>query len=123
MMPIRSLRHNIPFNFETSIEGNRDVLREYVESGLMQNGILIDTEKSIIKFPFANFENRTINLHESFMSYLWGLSFSLIHWTDEYCQELLNGTHDGKLRFNNPIRIISRDLFLWSVSLRNEYSD
>jgi hypothetical protein len=123
MNPIRSLRHNIPNNFETSIEGNQDVLRGYVEAGLMQSGILVDLEESVIKFPFADFNNRTINLHEPFLSYLWGISFSLIHWTDEYYQEIVNGNHDGRFRFNNQIRRISRDMFLWAVSLRNEYSN
>lgn len=122
-MPIRSLRHNIPHNFELSIAGNQDAIRSYAEAGLLQSGIVVCTEQTRIKFPFANLINRSINLHEPFMSYLWGLSFSLIHWGDDYYNEITSGTHDGMFRFNTPIRRVSKELFNWSVSLRNEYSD
>ncbi len=122
-MPIRSLRHNIVYHFETSVDGNQERLREYIQHGLMRPDIIVDTTPSPILLPFANLEQRTIHLHEPFLSFLWAISFSMLNFSDQYYNQVIAGNSGFRFDFNNEIKRISRDLFIWAISLKSEYSD
>ncbi len=123
-MPIRVLRNNILSSFQSFGKDSMNRHKEWVEKGLINPAIVFLLGKDRVRTPYVRSNSRKIVVQDTFLSYLWVITYFFIILNEEGFQPRLSGkTFDGKIRFDSPILKDAALLFNWAVSLANEYSD
>lgn len=123
-MPIRVLRHNIVAHFKTLKKPIISSIKESTSKGKIEGGICIIVQKEALKTPKADFEKKTIILHENFIAYLWALSYSLVTIFEKSVQIPFNqGKISEVLQFNTEELKQANALFNWAITLNTKYSD
>ncbi len=75
-MPIRVLQHNLIYAFENMNQEFLDLVQEVIERTDLDPGIAYMIEEEKLKSPYVLFNK--IFIQESFLSYVWCMSFSLV---------------------------------------------
>ncbi len=128
-LPIRVLQFNIIYWLETVspiffTKMKEEIIKKGLEPGIKYN---IDRNPIIhaARLNAANINaKRQINIYETFNSYLWCISYSLLVAFDEVMQKPhLNGKYSGALDLNNSHVKAAIDVFNYGLSLKKSYSD
>lgn len=93
--PIRVLIHNLTYSFEnTNPEFIHSVMEAMKKNGLKVGiGYIIDDEQ--VKIPFVN-SDKKIFIQETFLSYVWCISYALIVFYDEALAKTSRNRHAKK---------------------------
>lgn len=119
-LPIRVLQHNIVAQFESTTSNFLDCTLETVKSKELKTEIAYTLNRSAqegekIKGPFVYNASKEINIHETFLAYLWCVTFSLHMYTDLIIT--------GNLEDNNENKKLADKLFAYALSLIDGYYD
>ncbi|NMH26554.1 phage exclusion protein Lit family protein [Flavobacterium silvaticum] len=124
--PIRVLKHNISHRFE-NIESDFNIkLQDMINSKKLFPGINYHiSNRSLLEkqMPYVD-ANGVINLHETFMSYVWIMSFSLFVLYEEAVAKPMQ-KQQGQLNIadvNIPLLHLTEELFEYGKSLVTSYS-
>jgi hypothetical protein len=118
--PIKSLYENMfeTFSLGTIVANQR--LNETLEKELLHPGIIINVHPSPFKGPNVDFSIKRIVLHESFLSYLWCLTYSFISMYQS--QKSTENPNINNFDGTSKDVIDTENLLHWSLSLQQEHS-
>ncbi|EOD53453.1 phage exclusion protein Lit family protein [Aeromonas molluscorum] len=119
-LPIRVLQHNIIAQFENTTSNFLNDTLETVRSKGLKTEITytinISSQKGEkVKGPFVYSSSKEINIHETFLAYLWCVTFSLYIYTDLILS--------GKLEDDNEKKKWADKTFDYALSLIDGYHD
>lgn len=122
-MPIRVLQHNIFDNFknirDTTIAQHLSDIAEGKKAGDISYSISNET----VSTPFLNCQKKLIYINESYLSYLWAISYSFFVIMEKGIQErIVNHRFEGDIQFETPELINALNLLKWAISLTVKYS-
>lgn len=119
-LPVRVLQHNIISQFEnTTANFLEETFKTINTQGLKKeivytvNRSAFDGEK--IKGPFVYNQSKEIHIQETFLAYLWCMTYSLYIYSDLLISEQLDG--------NNSRKLLADKTFSYALSLIENYSD
>lgn len=122
--PISVLWGNIIRTFEQAEPSLLEMHYKATQSGDVSPAIACDDRKEKVKTPFANPITREIYLQETYLSHLWSFIYSvLVMYEEGVHKPMKEGTYNNKIIFNTSLLIRARQLFEWSISLVDTYSD
>lgn len=122
--PTRILRYNITDHFANVRDTTYEYVLEGVSSGKVNAGIEVDIDRAPIRTPFADCETKIIHLQESFIGFMWALSYSMFVIHEEGVQKkLLANQFRGQINFDSDLLKRAKALFDWAITLKDEYSD
>src|ERR1700739_912100 len=124
--PIRVLQFNIAHHFETTNPEFLDLAKKTISKQGLQPGIGYYISEEPIEFlidghiqtPYVD-PNKKIYIHETFLSYVWCISYSLYVLYDEAIVKLNNNQLAGtKINdINQSLVTAAEDLFKYAISL------
>lgn len=126
--PIRVLQEIITAQFENTYPGFSELTKEVIEKLSLQPSIAyhlnefpIEYEVSGHKFqtPYVD-ENKAIHIHETFLSYVWCVSYSL---TTLYDLTIYFKTEDFDIKISNAKISKALDLLSYGMSLIKLFSE
>jgi hypothetical protein len=123
IMPIRVLQNTLIHAFENMNPGFLDLAKSVMKDQGLDPEISYSIEKNQAKSPYVLFNK--IFLNESFLSYIWCISFSL---TVLYSEVVVKKSRNDYYGNNNEIinAILSRDAYkLWeyAITILNQYKE
>lgn len=121
--PIRVLKHNLTHRL---VEIDEELITDLINKNLLQDKIIYNSaDLSLLEgqMPCAD-ENGYIHIHETFLSYLWIISFSLFVIYEEGLAIPSEHQHGVKSYKNQNIKIfnLAKELFQYGKSLIRSYS-
>jgi|TARA_B100000902_G_scaffold394217_1_gene450074 hypothetical protein len=120
--PINFLINNIPATFEKVSGFSKPLLSKAVNLKQVDKEIefINDTE---FRTPFACLECRKIYLQESFLCFLWSVSYFSFFVQEELNREQIQHNELGGFDLGKcPERVRSSQLLKWAVSIRKSWS-
>lgn len=122
--PIRVLAYNIIEWFEKTYPDFIIELENEVNHNGLQKGIsYLIGNNPITEVAFVD-GNKKIAIEETFLSYLWSISYGLVVIYDNgILQPTLNGTYNGKLNPNDEKTMKALGLFKYGLSLIGNFSE
>lgn len=130
--PIRVLQHNIITQFEGTNPSFLELLKEVSEEKKLKPdiGYYINQHEILHKVdnhkqtPFVD-ENKKIYIHETFLSYVWGISYSLLVLYEEDIAKESQNQISKKIIFEIDRKKIAKayELFNYSKSLITDYTE
>lgn len=124
--PIRVLKHNISNKFENLHGDFANEIQKLIKSGKLFPGIIYHITPRAIKrrqMPFVD-ENGKVNIHETFMSYVWIMCFCLFVFYEEGVAKPMQ-KKQGQLNIAEidvDLLSLSEELFQYGKSLVVAYS-
>src|SRR5947209_485533 len=102
--PIRVLQHNIASRFENTNPEFIELAKATIANQGLQNGLgyyinefaIMDKVDGHTQTPFVNLNQKKIYIHETFMSYVWCISYSLYVLFDEEIAKQSQNRFAGK---------------------------
>jgi hypothetical protein len=123
-MPIRVLQNNVIYHFENIRDDALGRHKEWVKKGKIQPGIKWLIEKEKVRTPYADCDSKEIAIQEVFLSYIWVITYALVVIYEEAIQKkMMEGKWSGLIKVNTPILQDAEKLFIWALSLTDNYSD
>lgn len=123
-MPIRVLQNNVIHHFENIRDDSLSRHIEWVKKGKIQPGIKWLIEKKKVRTPYADCCSKEIVIQEVFLSYIWAITYALVVIYEEAIQKkIIKGEWNGIIELDTPILNDAEKLFIWALSLTDEYSD
>jgi len=123
-MPIRVLQFNILNKFTNEGLANIPTFKESIEKGLVSAGLKYHIEEEQLKSPFADCNSKQINIQEVFLTFMWGLSYSLFVILEKAVQERITKPEwKGEIIFDIELLSKANQLLDWSLTLNVFYSD
>lgn len=122
-MPIRVLRYNLVHNIENIRPDILNQYKEWVTSGKLNPEIkwLIDNQE--VKPPHVDLIKKQINLQETYLSFIWALTYSLFVIYEEGIQKKMINKHwEGNIVLDTPLLQNAEKLFNWAITLIDHYS-
>jgi len=130
LQPIRVLQHNLVYQFENTNSDFLQLTKAVVGKGLKPGIKYIISNKAVLDeiyghthTPFVN-SNGEIHIHETFLSYVWGITYSLFTLYDEAVakpsQNLALGRNVHEINHHQIERSVN--LFKYSLSLISDYT-
>ncbi len=121
--PIRVLRNNLDKWFqETYPNFKEDVLDEAINKMGLHNAINVVNRLEKVQVPAGVGTFKIITVQETYLSYLWGLCYSLIFIYDKQIhQPKIDATYVITAELSNQIKK-AHDLFTYSLSLIENYN-
>ena len=122
--PIRVLAFNIIQWFEQTYPDFISELESEVKYNGLKKGITyIIGNNPITEIAFVD-ENKKIAIEETFLSYLWSISYGLVVIYDQgILQPTLNGTYNGQLNPQDEKTNKALNLFKYGLSLIDTYTE
>jgi hypothetical protein len=123
LSPIRNLYDRIIDSFYENGPLTSARLDDLVKNGMISRGIYFNPEQSALRTPKVDLLSRQIEVHESYMSFLWCIIYNFI-FLNETSQKL-TVENQKVIRINNESAVGLDEmnyLLGWGLSLRDEYS-
>lgn len=122
--PVRVLANNIIAHFETVRDNTLTSLQASVLKGKVKPGIKWRIAQEPAKTPYAHCGTTEIHLQETFVGFVWAMTYSVWVIYEEGIQKrLLSNTFTGKIEYNTPLLQRAKQLFDWAVTLKDNYSN
>lgn len=122
--PVRVLKNNIIDNFETVRDGSLARISKAVHQMKVKPGIKICISKEPLRTPFVECDEKTIHIDENYLAYLWAMCYSLFVIYEEGVQKrIVSGRSMGFIHYNNSLLRNAKNLFEWTLTLKEQYSD
>lgn len=95
-----------------------------VLKGDVKPGIKWHIEKAPVKSPYADCGSQEIHLQETYLGFVWAMTYSLLIIYEEGVQKrMISGCFSGMIKYDTQLLQRARQLFEWAVSLKDSYSD
>jgi Peptidase U49. len=122
-MPIRVLQYNLIHQFETLNSDFLELTKNLMKKIGLDNGIGYKIDEEEIKVPFVIFNK--INLQETFLSYVWCISYSISVLHDEV---VVKQSKNDYYKNNNEVindELVSKakEVWVYAMSLIKNYSE
>jgi len=119
-LPIRVLQHNIIKQFETTTANFLNETLDTIKNKGLKTEICYTVNKSSydgekVIGPFVYTKSKILNIHETFLAYLWCMTFSLYRYTDLIISE--------QLKDDNEQKNLTDKVFTYALSLIDGYHD
>jgi hypothetical protein len=122
-MPIRVLQYNITANFESVRDSTIAEHLNRIATGKANADIEYYVDSDKIKTPYLNCKNRVIVLQETYLAFLWAVTyFFLVVQEEGFQKQVKNNYFAGNIQFNTPVLIGALALFKWALTLPQSYS-
>ncbi|MGW8168611.1 MAG: phage exclusion protein Lit family protein [Sulfurovaceae bacterium] len=122
--PIQSLWGNIIKTFETCGINTLQGHIEAVNLKQISKAIDYDTSQDKVRPPSSNTMTKRIYLQEIYLSHLWSMIYSLfVIYEEGIMKPISKQKWYGKIHYDSKILQRAMELFNWSCSLANKYSE
>lgn len=117
-LPTRVLRYNITKQINDFNCNANPREGEWYLTGNVSEAIIYDDICEKIVFPSVDIETREIHFTETYLAFVWTLTYSLLVLHEEGVEKpAMNGTYTGALSFDNKIKCNALHLFNWAMRL------
>lgn len=121
--PINCLTSNIIDTFENMNEHAKELLSRAVANGRVNPEIDYINDKKF-RTPYVSLNNGTMSLQESFLCFMWCISYFIFFLSEELNKEQEEDGVCGAFDLNKtPERTRAFNLFNWGVSIQKEWTD
>ncbi|WP_404396221.1 phage exclusion protein Lit family protein [Pseudoalteromonas phenolica] len=119
-LPVRVLQHNIIAQFESTTANFLSTTLDVIKNQGLKSEIIYTVNRNAsngekVKGPFVYNCAKEIHIQETFLAYLWCMTYSLYIYSDLLISEQLNE--------KNPRRLLANNAFSYALSLIENYSD
>ncbi|MDR1830920.1 MAG: hypothetical protein LBQ76_09145 [Candidatus Fibromonas sp.] len=122
--PIRALEHNITFHFEQKNKSFCNRVLEEIKNGNIEPHFNYEIGSKIIQSPFVICKEKTIQIQERFLEFMWAFIYS--HWVkfeEGQMKYELNIKYGEKNEIDMTVIKRASLLRYWAFSLLNELTD
>jgi len=121
-LPVWVLRHNVIAMFEEVAEYNGYSMNAVVSRGTVNPVIDWCCNRGRPRGPFVDLDTKTICLQESYLAFLWAMTYSSFVLYEEGVQRrMLEGTFTGAIQYDTPLLIRARALGDWAERFAGRY--
>lgn len=122
-LPVWVLRHNVIAAFEGIATANSYSMQALVDRGVISPEVAWCCDYGKPKGPFVDLDTKTICLQESYLAFLWAMTYSSFVIYEEGVQRrMLEGTFDGVIRYETPALARARALGIWAERFAGAYA-
>ncbi|WP_275074904.1 phage exclusion protein Lit family protein [Providencia rettgeri] len=119
-LPVRVLQHNIISQFENTSADFLERTQKTIALKWLSKEIAYvinksSTEGEMLKGPFVSIDNKEINIQETFLAYLWCVTYSLFIYTDLIIEQ--------KVNLDSKRKTLAIKSLEYALSLIEKYSD